>query len=567
VLVALAVPLVAVAAGTLLALAGGARPRVLVPVRSFALAAVLFVVVTHLLPEAIEAGGPWALVVFAAGVAAPQLIGRIGTSVGRHARVATELGFLGVVLHQIGDGLALGALRGESAVVIAIGVHTVPLAAAVTLGMVELHGTRGAIVRAAVLGVATIGGVVVAGTGGTMLAADVAPWINAAVAGLLVHVLSHDLPTPARAGTAPPIELLAIAAGVAVPILAAHGEHGTGGELIAALRELSEIVAVPLAIGLVAAIGLDVIAARARARLFGHGSAAGGLAAAALAGTCSCRVGPAAGAVREHARPAGMIAFLLAAPELGVDTILLGTQVFGLETALIRIGAAVAIAIAAGLIVGRVAATQTGHDHDHDHGHDHAPRSWLTTIDEVIIHTGPRIAIGLVSAALVLVALPADALAGSRWLAIGVAAVVAVPAYICAPAATPLAAVLIMRGLPPGAAIAGLVLGAASNRGSLALVARAYGRAAAVAVIAVAAAIAVGAGVMIELTAVVSDPRLPLPHDGPIVTAAACLLGLAALRGLWRYGLAAWLEPMLGSEHRHHQHADGAPCEPGCHDH
>ena len=54
-LVALAVPLVAVALGTLLALAGGASPRILVPVRSFALAAVLVAVLTHLLPEAIEA--------------------------------------------------------------------------------------------------------------------------------------------------------------------------------------------------------------------------------------------------------------------------------------------------------------------------------------------------------------------------------------------------------------------------------------------------------------------------------------------------------------------------------
>ena len=126
---------------------------------------------------------------------------------------------------------------------------------------------------------------------------------------------------------------------------------------------------------------------------------------------------------------------------------------------------------------------------------------------------------------------------------------------------------LIARGLPPGAGVAGLLLGAATNRAGLALLARAYGTAAMMAVITVALAIATATGIAIQLADVAPTGAPPLPYDGPVTLIAAGLLGLAAIRGLWRYGLAAWLEPLHGGDHHHHQHAAGAPCEVGCHDH
>jgi uncharacterized membrane protein YraQ (UPF0718 family) len=573
VFVAIAVPLVAVAAGTLLALAGGARPRVLVPVRSFALAAVLVAVIAHLLPGAIEAGGPWTLAVFAAGVAAPQLLGRLGK---QHARVVTELGFVGVVLHQIGDGLVLGALSDHWDVVIAIGAHTVPLAAAVTLGIVAIRGRRAAVGRAAVLAAATIVGVVLASSGSPMIATEVSPWVNAAVAGLLVHLLSHDLPTPPRTGTEPLIEVLAIAAGVAVPLLAAHDHGGVAETLTVGLRELVCSLAIPLAIGLVAAIALEHAGARLRARLLARGSAVHGVAAAATAATCSCRVVPATRGAADHSRPAAIVAFLLAAPELGIDTLLVGGQLLGAPGTLIRLGAAVAIALLAGVVAARLAAGDHDAEHAHDHAHDHPPapaRSLLRTTDEVIIHSGPWLVLGIVASVLVGVAIPAGALAGSTALAIALAIVLAFPAYVCAAAATPLAAMLILRGLPPGAAIAGLLLGAATNRAGLALIARQYGTAAAAAATGIALVVAIATGIAIQhgLGDVVG-PRAPtafgFPDTGPLVTAALIVLAAAGLRGLWRYGLAAWLEPLHGGgEHHHHQHPEGAPCEAGCHDH
>ena len=186
-------------------------------------------------------------------------------------------------------------------------------------------------------------------------------------------------------------------------------------------------------------------------------------------------------------------------------------------------------------------------------------------IDEVIIHSGPWLAIGIAATALALIAIPDGALAGNRWLEIVMAMVVAIPTYVCAPATTPLAAALIARGLAPGPAIAGLVLGAATNRAGLSVIARAYGTGAVAAVVVIAMIGAAVAGVVVELAQLPALEVPPLPFEGTVALIAAIVLGVAVVRGLWRYGLAAWLEPLHGSDHRHHQHADGAPCGPGCH--
>jgi hypothetical protein len=68
---------------------------------------------------------------------------------------------------------------------------------------------------------------------------------------------------------------------------------------------------------------------------------------------------------------------------------------------------------------------------------------------------------------------------GGAWGSLGEMAlmvVVAVPIYVCATAATPLAAALIAQGVSPGAALAFLMAGPATNMASLALVAKMVGR-------------------------------------------------------------------------------------------
>jgi hypothetical protein len=102
----------------------------------------------------------------------------------------------------------------------AIGVHSVPVTALMTLAFTSAHGRASGIRRAIGLAVAASIGVVLAQQ--TWLGSWLrgAPWIEAAVSGLLLHVVTHDWAheheRPALPGWP---QVIAIAAGIAVLLL------------------------------------------------------------------------------------------------------------------------------------------------------------------------------------------------------------------------------------------------------------------------------------------------------------------------------------------------------------
>lgn len=193
---------------------------------------------------------------------------------------------------------------------------------------------------------------------------------------------------------------------------------------------------------------------------------------------------------------------------------------------------------------------------------------WSDQLSETMVHAGPWLAAGLVVTAWFAVTTPPDWLRsgdaqslGTFALAFIVAAVAAV-AYVCAWAATPLAALLIAKGLPPALAVAALLIGSLTNREVLAALVPSLGRRA-------LAFIAAAALVTTLVAAALAGPRvepLPLAPRWLGLTAAAALAA-AALWSLWRYGLAAWLEPLIADPagHHHHQHAETEACRDGCH--
>ena len=203
---AVLIPVVATALGTALALGARRLHWVFEPVRSFALAAVTVTIATHLMPEALDEAGPWALVVLAAGLVLPGVLstlgGRLARGGDRHAAVAIELGYVGVLAHQVGDGLALGAVslpdhagHQHWDLLLAIGAHTVPLAAVVAFSFAGRVGRRAAALRAVGVALTPLIGIVAIRLGDTATATSASPWLNAAVSGLLLHVLAHDMPS------------------------------------------------------------------------------------------------------------------------------------------------------------------------------------------------------------------------------------------------------------------------------------------------------------------------------------------------------------------------------------
>ena len=219
-----------VAMGALLGLVAPGRGRLLDAIRTFAVVSSVAVVVGRLIPDAISAGGPLVLIAVAVAFITPWLIERAAHEDPEHDRSSTmglELSYWGLMIHKLGDGLALGSFTGEAHaghhhgdVLTAIAVHSVPVTALITLAFTSAHGRNSGVRRA--IGLALVGtiGVVLAQQTSLGSWARGEPWIEAAVSGLLLHVVTHDWAHehdhPALPGWP---QVIAIAAGVGVLLL------------------------------------------------------------------------------------------------------------------------------------------------------------------------------------------------------------------------------------------------------------------------------------------------------------------------------------------------------------
>jgi hypothetical protein len=204
----LIIAFLSVALGTALALVPRDGARIVKPIRIVALIAAVAVIATHLLPEALGELGLWALVAFAAGMAFPWfmdlafgLIGRGGGGASSTPLATLEVSYAGLVVHRFGDGLSMGAIArasdtrtGALVVLLALAAHIVPVTTVMVLAFVSMKGRRTAMLRAVWLGVATMGGVLVASLALERGPRDVSPWISAVVAGLLLHLVAPALP-------------------------------------------------------------------------------------------------------------------------------------------------------------------------------------------------------------------------------------------------------------------------------------------------------------------------------------------------------------------------------------
>ncbi|NNE17484.1 MAG: hypothetical protein HKN10_03300 [Myxococcales bacterium] len=219
-----------VAMGAVLGLIAPGRGRLLDAIRTFAVVSSVAVVVGRLIPDAVSAGGPIVLVAVALAFIAPWLIERAAHEDPEHDHSSTmglELSYWGLMTHKLGDGLALGSFTGEAHaghhhgdVLTAIAVHSVPVTALITLAFTSAHGRNSGIRRA--IGLALVGSLGVVLAQQTSLGAWTRgePWIEAAVSGLLLHVVTHDWAhehdSPALPGWP---QVIAIAAGVSVLLL------------------------------------------------------------------------------------------------------------------------------------------------------------------------------------------------------------------------------------------------------------------------------------------------------------------------------------------------------------
>lgn len=183
---------------------------------------------------------------------------------------------------------------------------------------------------------------------------------------------------------------------------------------------------------------------------------------------CSCGVLPLYQTLVLRGVPAtAAMGFLIATPELGIDALLISLPLLGVQLTVARAVAALVVALAVAWIVGpQVPELVVAHEQPQD-ARPLAERLWAGLrfgLVDLVDHTLPWVLLGLLIAAFAQPLLSGSwMVALSPWLQVPLFALIGVPVYVCASGATPLAAVMIYQGISPGAALAFLLAGPATN--------------------------------------------------------------------------------------------------------
>jgi uncharacterized protein len=217
---------------------------------------------------------------------------------------------------------------------------------------------------------------------------------------------------------------------------------------------------------------------------------------------CSCGVLPAGASLKKQgANNGATTAFLISTPETGVDSIAITYALLGPIMAVARPIAAFLTASVAGIAENIVSWKRQGEiaadlscpiDGCCDgvgcdpalHRRHHSMREKLTAglrfaFGSLWADLAGWFAVGIVLAGLIGALVPDELLArylGGGWQAMLIMLGVGIPLYICATASTPIAAMLILKGVSPGAALVFLLAGPATNLATMSVLLGVLGR-------------------------------------------------------------------------------------------
>ena len=279
---------------------------------------------------------------------------------------------------------------------------------------------------------------------------------------------------------------------------------------------------------------------------------------------CSCGVVPLYQSLIRRGVPASAaLAFLIATPELGIEALLLSIPLLGVELTVTRLIAAALVALIAGWVVGRIipvqqpdfveaTATKTSLKERLKSAYDFGLR-------EVLDETGPWILVGLAVAALLSQGGLTDALLDMPDIAqVMLFALISLPLYVCASGATPLAAGLIFAGASPGAALAFLLAGPATNVTTFGVLSGLHNKRIATlfGLVVIGLAILTGLATNLIFDQLAINPSTSAhAHEEPTwwQTGSAFILCALFILSLLRTGPRHWLQTVLsfGSSHSH----------------
>jgi uncharacterized membrane protein YraQ (UPF0718 family) len=202
---------------------------------------------------------------------------------------------------------------------------------------------------------------------------------------------------------------------------------------------------------------------------------------------CSCGVIPTGISFFKNGASRGSsVAFLISTPQTGVDSILATYSLLGLPLAIIR----PVIALLTGLFGGMVTNSIDRRDQFNSKqsktgkqqmtsGREKISAMMSYAFVEFLQDISKWLIIGLLLAALMAVLIPDGFFTNylsNEYLSMAIVLLASIPLYVCATGSVPIAAVLLMKGLSPGAAIVFLMAGPATNAATMTVIGNVMGR-------------------------------------------------------------------------------------------
>ena len=517
--------LIAVAAGPLLyQLARGAR-SLLAALDGFAVVAVGGLVLLHVIPGSISQAGWTAAAAAIAGLVVAPLVGRRLSGFARPAHAAALfLGLAALILHAFAGGTAPVSSNSPQTQVVAVILHRLPVGLAIWFLLRPRYGMGWALGALAITASAAAGGLAF-GDAAALLQNRGWGIFQAAAAGSLLYLLFRRSHPANRGESSRKARLGAGLGGLAgIALLALIGGYhdfdaavSRGLEVFVTLGLQS---APALVLAYVAAALVYALLPPASVNWMRRGSplsqSARGMGFGLPLPICSCGVVPVYRSLVMQGVPAtaGM-AFLVATPELSLDALLISLPLLGGEMTVARVAAAGFVALAIGWLLGRFVAPRAvpaAAAAPAAPGAGERLSRFRESFRDVVDTTAPWILVGLALAAVVE---PSH----SAWVdllpagfgQVELFALLGMPVYVCASGATPLVAILIYKGVSPGAALAFLLTGPATNVTTFGILTQLHGRRIALAFGAGIACLAVLAGHVVNAWGP-ALPGTPLHH-------------------------------------------------------
>ena len=265
---------------------------------------------------------------------------------------------------------------------------------------------------------------------------------------------------------------------------------------------------------------------------------------------CSCSVIPVSMSLNKHGASKGAtISFLLSTPQTGIDSIFVTLSLLGPVFAIVRPVAAFLTGVIGGTAVDifgpylktgpaeKTECTDACCDKkSKDSKIVRGLRHGFITLPRDI---GRAMLIGLLIAAAISAVVPEDFFAtflGPGILTMVIMMLLGIPVYVCATASVPLAAVLIAKGVSPGAALVFLMTGPATNAASLVTIWKTLGARTAVIYLLTVAGCALASGILLDYIAAGTDFQV-VTKPGQMLPDIIRYLSAAVLLGLLIYGI------------------------------